>query len=88
MVRGFPKTKDRSMTLLLIALLVAFTAATAIVLADSGLRLWSAFGVIAAQEAKLRSGELPALRPARVITRVSYPRSAAMAASPPRRAAA
>ena len=87
----FPKTKDRSMTLLLIALLVAFAAATGIVLADSGLRLWSAFGGIAAQQAKLRDEGLPELRaqrPACVITRVSFARPATMSGVAPRRAAA
>ena len=66
------------MTLLLIALLVAFAAATGIVLADSGLRLWSALGGIRGQQATLRKvAGLPALRgqrPARVMTRVSYAR--------------
>ena len=77
------------MTVLLIALLVAFAAATAIVLADSGLRLWSAFGGIGAQQALLRRGAgLPAARvpcAARVVTRVSYARPATIA---PQRAAA
>lgn len=87
MDRGSPKTKDRSMTLLLITLLVAFAAATGIVLADSGLRLWSAFGGIGTRQAMLRNGAgLPARRgqrAARVMTPVSYARPAA-----PRRAAA
>jgi hypothetical protein len=73
------KVKDRSMTLLLIALLIAFAAATAVVLADSGLRMWSAFGGITAQQAMLRNiSELPALRDyraARVTPRVSYART-------------
>lgn len=38
------------MTFLLLALLVGFALATGIVLADSGLRLHSAFGNLAAQE--------------------------------------
>lgn len=76
------------MTLLLIALLVAFTVVAGIVLADSGLRLWSAFGGIRAQQAMLRNGNgLPARR-ARMVTRVSYARPVATAASAPRRAAA
>lgn len=83
------KVKDRSMTLLLIALLIAFAAATAIVLADSGLRMWSAFGGIRAQRAMLRNNSgLPALRDrraARVTTRVSYARTVPAA---PLRAAA
>ena len=77
------------MTLLLIALLVAFAAATGIVLADSGLRLWSAFGGIRARQAVLRNGDgLPAARAARVTTRVSYARPMVRAGSAPRRAAA
>ena len=75
------------MTLLLIALLIAFAAATAIVLADSGLRMWSAFGGIRAQQATLRNNSgLPTLRDqgaVRMTTRVSYARNVA-----PRRAAA
>ena len=76
------------MTLLLIALLAGFAAATGIVLADSGLRLWSALGGIRVQQANLRVGALPARRglsPARVVSRVSYARPAAIAL---RRAAA
>lgn len=76
------------MTLLLIALLIAFAAATGIVLADSGLRMWSAFGGIAAQQGRLRK-DLPSLREhtARVTTRVSYARPT-IVVSTPRRAAA
>ena len=73
------------MTLLLIALLIAFAAATAIVLADSGLRMWSAFGGIRVQQAMLRNiSGLPALRDdraARVTTRVSYTRTAPLRAA-------
>lgn len=66
------------MTLLLIALLVAFTVATGIVLADSGLRLWSAVGGLKAQQAILRRDGVPEMRvrqTARVMTRVSYART-------------
>ena len=79
------------MTLLLIALLVALAAATGIVLADSGLRMWSAAGGIKAQRAMLSrqpAQVVPALRSqrtARVMTRVSFARTAAVA---PLRAAA
>ena len=69
------------MTLLLLALLIAGTMATGIVLADSGLRMWSALGGIRSQQAMLRQGStgqpaLRAARTARVTTRVSYARSA------------
>lgn len=76
------------MTLLLIALLVAFAAATGAVLADSGLRLWSAVGGIRAQQAMLGNEmALPAARQraARVVMRVNYARPAPVA---PQRAAA
>lgn len=79
------------MTLLLIALLVALAAATGIVLADSGLRMWSAAGGIKAQRAMLSRQPAqvePALRgqrAARATTRVNFARTAAAA---PRRAAA
>lgn len=73
------------MTLLLIALLIAIAAATAVVLADSGLRMWSAFGGIRVQQAMLRNiSGLPALRDhraARVTTRVSYARTAPLRAA-------
>lgn len=76
------------MTLLLIALLVAFAAATGIVLADSGLRMWSALGGTKAQQAMLhKAAGVPSMRvqrAARVVTRVSYARSG----SQPWRAAA
>lgn len=77
------------MTLLLIALLIAFAAATGIVLADSGLRLWSALGGLKAEHAMLlNAGQVPALRSqraARVVTRISYARPLGVA---PRRVAA
>lgn len=77
------------MTLLLIALLVAIAATTGFVLADSGLRMWSAFGGIRAKQGLLRTGGLPTRRASRAVprvtTRVSYARPAAIA---PRRAAA
>lgn len=76
------------MTFLLLALLVAIAIATAMVLADSGLRLWSAAGGMAAQRAHLRKGvDVTGLRArpaARVRTQVSYARSASV----PQRAAA
>ena len=80
------------MTLVLFALLIAFAVATAIVLADSGLRMWSALGGLRAEAAMLHGGrELPARRAersARVTTRVSYARPATAPRSAPRRAAA
>lgn len=66
------------MTILLLALVAAFVAIVGTVLADSGLRLWSAAGGIARQKAALRTAaELPTARRAavaRVVTRVSYAR--------------
>ena len=68
------------MTLVSLALLVALVAAIAIVLADSGLRWWSAFVAIASLRADLRgTADLPVLRhgrPTVVTTRVSYARPA------------
>lgn len=65
------------MTLLLLALLVAFAGATALVLADSGLRLWSAFAGIRAQHGALLGGQREAVRRrARITTRISYARPA------------
>lgn len=71
------------MALLLLALLAGFALATGIVLADSGLRMWSAFGALGAENAMLtRAGIGTATstarnRPvARVNTRVSYARPA------------
>lgn len=68
------------MTLLSLALLIATAAAIAIVLADSGLRWWSAFVAIAGLRADARpNADLPALRHGRatvVTTRVSYARPA------------
>lgn len=71
------------MALLLLALLAGFALATGIVLADSGLRMWSAFGALGAQRVlvtKTANGhEMPTgrARPvARVTTRVSYARTA------------
>ena len=68
------------MTLLIVALLVAGTIATGIVLADSGLRVWSALGGIRSQQAMLRDGRIARSgmrmsRPARVTTKVSYVRA-------------
>ena len=73
------------MTLLLLALLVAGAIATAIVLADSGLRLWSALGGIRRQQAMMRNEGARygrrVSRPARVTTRVSYSRTAPLRAA-------
>lgn len=64
------------MSFLMLALLVAFACAAALVLADSALRLWSAMGGLAAQRSAVTGGfaDLPQLRSraARVSTRVSY----------------
>lgn len=65
------------MTLVMLALLVALTAATALILADSALRLWSAAGGLKQQNDVLRGRplELPRMRPAaRVTTQVNYAR--------------
>lgn len=72
----------------MLALLAAFAAAIALVLADSGLRLWSALGGIKAQRGATRNPrmELPRRRAtARVTTQVSYGRTSRSA---PLRAAA
>lgn len=73
-----PKTEDALMTFLLIALLIAIVAMTGFVLADSGLRMWSAFSAIKAQQAMLKAPiPVPAIRtqrPARIVTQVSYSR--------------
>lgn len=75
----------------MLALLVALTAATVIVLADSGLRLWFALGGIKAQRAAIQTGAADRLRcatrsSARTTTRFSYARAGATVA--PLRAAA
>lgn len=74
------------MALLLLALLVAGTLATGIVLADSGLRLWSALGGIRSRQAMLRNpaASLPgsrAPRAPRVTTRISFARLAPLRAA-------
>lgn len=79
MDRIAPERKTCSMTLLLLALLAAIALATGFVLADSGLRLWSALGGIRAARAGYCDQILrvPAHRPrsaARVTTRVSFAR--------------
>jgi hypothetical protein len=83
--------KDRLMSFVMLALLIAFAAATALVLADSGLRLWSALGGLKAQRLALASGPLghqqSRVRSARMTTRVSYV-PARPAQPAPRRAAA
>lgn len=77
------------MALLLVAFLVVLVAATGLVLADSGLRMWSAFGGMKAQQAILcETSRLPAMRAPQVTTRVSYARPVAKCAFAPRRAAA
>lgn len=73
------------MSLALIALLLALTLVTSVVLADSGLRMWSAFGAVKAQRLVAELPRLPAQRPARVTTRVSFTRTGLSA---PQRAAA
>ena len=77
--------KDRSMTVLLIALVAVLAAATAVVLADSGLRLWSAARGIALERSGAVTPALRAQRAVRVATRISYSRGVVAA---PRRAAA
>ena len=78
---GRPDWKVCSMTILLLALLAAVVVATGIVLADSGLRIWSAFGGIPRQKAALRhNASLPLhrkLTTARVTTAISYGRTGA-----------
>ena len=71
------------MALLMLTLLAGFTLATGIVLADSGLRLWSAFGTLGMQKTMLvgakKDAEMPILRTraeAQVATRVSFSRPA------------
>lgn len=72
-----PENESHAMTILLLALLAAFALATVFVLADSGLRLWSA-----SQGIETRRGELSRKAPAtpqrlwtaRMTTRVSYAR--------------
>lgn len=68
-----PKAKDRSMTFVLIALLTAFAMATATVLADGGLRMWSATGGFKVELDRSTVLSLPRTRSAaRVTTLVSY----------------
>lgn len=74
----------------MLVLLVALAAATALVLADSGLRLWSAAGGLRQQNEALRRCrvELPRMRPAqRVTTQVSYTRTNSLQSAPLRAAA-
>jgi len=63
----------------MLALLAAIAAAALLVLADSGLRLWSAFGGIKAQRAALSAakanGRLRSRPVPRMTTRVSYVRN-------------
>lgn len=91
MNRRLEKAKDRSMTFMMLALLVAFALATTIVLADSGLRLWSAVAAIKGQRmAILYEAGLPEVRniaAARVSTRVSYARQSPALSAPLRAAA-
>jgi hypothetical protein len=77
------------MTLLLVALLAVVAASTVIVLADSGLRMRSAFAGMRAQQAMLcDASRLPEIRAPRVTTRVSHARPVARAVCAPPRAAA
>ena len=86
---GSPQSsKVRSMTFLLFAFLVGFTVLTGFVLADSGLRVWSAAGELASQRRALAANstaDLPGKRTActaRVSSvRVSYARPARMRAA-------
>lgn len=69
------------MAILMLTLLIAFAAATAIVLADSGLRMWSAVAGIKAQHRAVMglSTQVPQVRArhaVRMTTRVSYARPA------------
>lgn len=68
------------MTLMLLVLLAAFALGTGLVLADSGLRLWSALGLLKARARELdRRGALPVImpsgrpRPAPRITAPAFP---------------
>lgn len=78
------------MTFLLLALLIAIALVTAIVLADSGLRLWSALAGRGARQAGIGDFRDGAARqsksPARITAGVSYARWAVTA--PQLRAAA
>lgn len=76
----------------MIAMLVAFTVATGLVLADSGFRLWFAMGEIGAQRTAAMRGQggLPRFRhgaAAKVTTRVSYARTGVAQMAPLRAAA-
>lgn len=87
-----PYAKDSWMTFVIFALLVTFAVATAIILADSGLRMWSAAGGIAAQRPVVMRGDacLPHRRnglAARVTMRVSYARKGSAQREPLRAAA-
>lgn len=80
------------MALVMLALLAAFALAIAVVLADSGLRLWSAVAVIKGQRDAMVRGDiqLPHLRErreARATTRVSYARTDWVRCAPQRAAA-
>ncbi len=75
----------------MLAVLIALAAATVIVLADSGLRLWFALGGINAQRAAIQSGPVdrlrPSLRTASMKTRAGYTPIGAMPIAPLRAAA-
>lgn len=65
------------MTLLMLALLIAFSFATLVVLADSGLRLWSALAAQQAQtfgETTIAAAGQRQARPPRATMRVSFAR--------------
>lgn len=64
------------MAILFLALLTAFAFGTVMVLADSGMRLWSAMGGLKAQHRALSTGQIEApKRSSHVTMRISYARS-------------
>lgn len=82
-----PETKARLMTILLIAFLVALAVAAGFVLADSGLRMWSAVGALKTRRA-LMIADAQSVRGRRATVRVSYARPLFPTQQPRRRAAA
>ena len=79
------------MNFLMLALLIASAAAIGVVLADSGLRLWSAFGGLKAQGLATRNGCIAPSqwrpRPARVTMQANFTRSDLRQRAPLRAAA-
>lgn len=80
------------MSFVTLALLVALAAATLIVLADSGLRLWFALGGIKAQRAAIQSAPINRLRgckqsASRMTTWIVYARIGVTRSAPLRAAA-